>query len=425
MIRSRKIFAFAAGVLTTFGVSSAIRRGQQKIALPESPQVISAPREPWSREGFDAALAKLDQAGTKAEQLQLAGELAEIPVREIPAVLEAIPLEKDGRLGLAASTLLIHWASEDGEAALTWAWGRMRESNIWREAARSIFATWAWTDPDSLGKWTLAYMAGTKLEDPTLAEAQASETPLLTFDDVSGIARMLVREDPKLGYEVFLKRGGWASNDDEIYKSLEDPAKIEQALHAFPNLEDLKARHESMTFTMDSLAHAESLMTHWMKIDPEGFAKSGYRQYLHPRFLRTGDVADEWKLAAAPERLAEANRIVDKTKGDLKRGAVMGIADEWVAMDPVACRAWLDSLPSGLTNEAKGGFVSKRAVVDLEGTLDFIAGTDPAYRHTYLMTAFDAWTKDRPGDVPDMTAWSEQERRVWGDLEALKEVVEK
>ena len=354
-----------------------------------------------------------------------AAELGKIPVNEVPAALESIALEKDDRLSLAASTLLIRWASDDGEAALTWAWKGLKRSMVWREAARSIFAAWAWSDHASLGEWSLAYMAATKLADPTLAEAEASDTPLLTFDDVSGIARMLIQEDPKVGYEVFIKRGGFSSVDHEIYEGFDDPAKIEQALQAFPNLEDLKARHHSLTFIRDSLSNAESLLTRWMKLDPEGFEKSGYKQYLHPRFLRNGNVADEWRQVDFSERESAANRILDKAEGDLRRRAVLGISAEWVSLDPAACRSWLESLPSDLTVEARGGYVTARASQDLEGTLDFIGSTDPSYRHTYLMNAFDAWTKEHPGAAPDMATWGEQERQVWNDLEALKGVIEK
>lgn len=421
-LEPRKICAFAVGVLTTLAVSSAF---WPKPAPSVPARVVVVPEEPWNRQKFDSALAKMDQAKTKAEMVDAAAELGKIPVKEIPAALESIPLEKDGNLTLAVSTLLIRWASEDGEAAITWTWDHLKTSGLWRDTFPQLLGAWAWTNPDGLARWALECMATRKPDDPTLAEAEASDRPLITFSDVSGISRMLIREDPKLAYEVFLKRGGWSSNDDEMYKSLDDPAQLEQALQAFPNLEGLKARHDSMTFTMDSLAHAESLMTHWMKIDPEGFERSGYRQYLHPRFTKAGKVEDEWKQAGAPDREVAANRIIEEAKGDLRRHAVSGITNEWVSVDPDACRTWLESLPPDLTEQAKGGYVAVRAAQDLEGTLDFIVGTDPAYRHTYMMNAFDSWTKAHPGESPDMAAWTEQERRVWSDLEALKSVVEK
>lgn len=422
----RKGIAFVAGVLLTLGIYAGSRPNKVAVvAVPAAPRPDVRVEESWSRQRLESALASLQEAKTKTEQVEAAIELGKIPVKEIPAALGSIPLVQGSWLTPAASTLLVRWASEDGEAALSWAWLHLRSKYAWRDALSQISAAWAWKDPAGLAKWTLAHIQSHGLKDPTLAEAEASEIPILGSEYISEVSRLLLREDPKLALQVFLKRGGFSSGDPGMWASLEDPAQIEKALQAFDNLEDLKTTHHSMSFTFSSLTYAEALLSHWLKIDPEGFKASRYKQYLHPRYLGSVNVAAEWKQVMPVEREAAATRAVNGLAEPYRAAAVGEIAKEWNASEPEACRAWLETLPQAQRLTATWNLLKEQTAQDLNETLDWIESSNPPNRPAYFVETFDEWTKAHPDETPEMEGWSEKEREMWGELEALKKVVTK
>ena len=421
----RKGMAFVAGVLLTLGIYAGSGPKKLPSVAPADARRQSAPwvEERWSKQQLESALGRMQEAKTGAEQVNASLELEKIPVKDIPAVLGSISLDRDGWLTVTASTLLVRWASEDGEAALSWAWLHLRSKGAWRDAFSQVTAAWAWKNPSGLAAWVLAHMGSHGLKDPTLAEAEASETPILESRNVSDIALLLLREDPELAFRVIIKRGGLSSTDTEMWESLGDPLKIEKAMQAFDNLEDLKATHNATSFTFSSLTYAEALLSQWLKIDPEGFKASRYKEYLHPRYLGAVNVAAEWKQVAPTERGPAAIRAVNGLAEPYRAAAVSEIAKEWGALDPVACRAWLETLPQGQKLTATWNFLKGNIAEDLNSALDWIESSNPPNRSAYFISAFDEWTKSHPGERPEMDGWSEKEREMWDELEALREVV--
>jgi hypothetical protein len=97
-----------------------------------------------------------------------------------------------------------------------------------------------------------------------------------------------------------------------------------------------------------------------------------------------------------------------------------GIAKAWSAADPEACREWLESLPMNDVTLPAAEWVQARASGQLESTVNWIDRFEPGIRAAHLVHAFDAWTAAHPGAEPDTSAWSEQRREAWADLQTLK-----
>lgn len=388
-------------------------------SLPRTPVEVS-----WDRRKLDPLIAALERAASNQEKLDAVLRLAEIPAQDIPLALEGIEL-KDGRdLSLAAKTLLIRWASTDGEAAMKWAWLRFRLDSQWREAFRQIGPAWAWRDPEGMGRWITGSLAlhPVSPDGANIAQAAASNEPIFSFDDITRISGWLLHEDPLAAYTVFLKRGGWSTGDGFMWKQLDDPQQIQKALLAFDNLEVLRTRDVTKSFSLGPEMYAESLMCRWLDLDPDGFSNSAYAPYLSGQLKSkavTSAVGD-WKSLPPEERAKAANRVI-REPGSSLYGSASRITREWVASDPDACRQWLESLPEDqvlwpaqdyVENRAAGGHVAE--------ALDWITRFKPELREICFIKAFDAWTAAGSGNPPDMSSWNEERKQAWEDLAALQ-----
>lgn len=396
---------------------------------PAEPQVAQAPPQAEARlesGDLDRMLAALNGATTHDEKLAAALALRSLSSQDFPAVFERVEVTKERQLTLAAKTLLVQWASQDGEAAALWAWQRFREERLWKPAFREIGAAWAWRDPAGLAAWLTAQV-GTKagkITDATLDEVRKSDAPLFDSDDLSRACRWLMAENPRLALDLLEKRGGTSSDDHLIWDALQDPSKIEDALMAFDDLDVLlKDTRPGQYFSGGRKGCASGLLMRWQSLDPEGFARSAYSRYLPAP--ASGDLTvamAEWRTSPPADPPSAAARLLESRPEPARPTAVRKVTTLWAETDPAACREWLDSLPPELREPGAVQFTIARAAADLGPTLDWLDQFPPAIRHGCLVQAFDAWTAAHPGEMPDTALWSEERRQAWDDLQALKSI---
>lgn len=396
---------------------------------PEAPPAVQAPPQPQAplKSGdLDRMLVALDSAPTHEGKLEAALALRGMAPRSFPAVFERVELVKDRQLTLAAKTLLVQWASHDGEAATLWAWQRFREEGLWRAAFREIGAAWAWRDPAGLAAWITAHFKNESrsLTDATLDEVRQSDLPLFDFDDLSRACRWLMAENPRLSLDLLEKRGGTSSDDHLIWEALKDTRKIEDTLLAFDDLDLLfKDARPGEAFFGGKKGSASGLMQRWKSLDPEGFARSAYARYLPAP--ASGDltaVPAEWKTSPPADPPSAADRLLESRPEPARPAAVGRVTATWAEADPRACRDWLDALPPDLREAGAVPFTRARAAADLHPTLDWLDRFPPLIRQSCLVHAFDAWTAAHPGERPDTSSWSENRREAWDDLQALKSI---
>jgi hypothetical protein len=395
---------------------------------PEPPAEHPEPQAPvrLSSTDLERTLAALASAKTHDAKLEAALALRSLSPQDFPAVFERVEVAKDRQLTLAARALLVHWASRDGEAAALWAWQSFREERLWKHAFREIGAAWAWRDPAGLAAWLSEQVASEagSLDEATLDEVKKSDTPLFDSDDLSRACRWLMAANPRLALDLLEKRGGTSSDDHLLWDALQDPRKIEDALTAFGDLEHLfkNARPGEMFFD-GRKGSASGLLQRWRTLDPEGFARSAYSRYLPaPPSDDLAAALTEWKSSLPADPTSSATRLIVSRPESARPGAVQQITAAWAGSAPAACREWLDALPPDLREPGVVTFTSTCAASDLNPTLDWLYQFPPAIRHAGLVHAFDAWTAAHPGAEPDTSAWSEERREAWADLQTLKSI---
>jgi hypothetical protein len=393
---------------------------------PEPPAEHPEPQAPvrLSSTDLERTLAALASAKTHDAKLEAALALRSLSPQDFPAVFERVEVAKDRQLTLAARALLVHWASRDGEAAALWAWQSFREERLWKHAFREIGAAWAWRDPAGLAAWLSEQVASEagSLDEATLDEVKKSDTPLFDSDDLSRACRWLMAANPRLALDLLEKRGGTSSDDHLIWDALQDPRKIEDALLAFDDLDVLlKDTQPGQYFFGGKKGSASGLLMRWQSLDSEGFARSAYARYLPAP--PSGDLTvalAEWRTSPPADPPSAATRLLESRPETARPTAVRRLTTLWAEFDPVACREWLDSLPPDLREPGAVPFTIACAAADLGPTMDWLDTLPPAIRHGCLVHAFDAWTAAHPGAEPDTSAWSEQRREAWADLQTLK-----
>jgi hypothetical protein len=401
---------------------------------PVEPINAAAPEpvvEPWRRDELDALIATLENGKSDQEKLQAALRLEKIPASEVPSILASIQTTRDGNLTLPAKALLIRWASQDPEAAINWAWQEFRSQSAWNTAFREIGPAWAWRDPEGLKTWTLARLAAnppTKerpFGDLTAEEAKALDAPAFQFGDVGKISEWLLKEDPKFGMEIFLKRSGFSTSDSNLADSFTDPRKIERALLAFPSemLEPLKTRDRTTSFTFGPEIYAQELLRRWRTLDPPGFQSSTYTIYLPKDPFKAAEITDEdWAKIEPAQREKAAQEKLASVSEKQSPSSAASIAERWVTTDPAACREWIETLSGDNAKTATGAYVEAQATTSLTETLDWIERGDTEQRGPYLVRAFDTWTKANPDAEPDFAGWSESRKQAWLDLAACASI---
>lgn len=250
---------------------------------PTSPAIPAHARPAaWDPAHLAERIGDLESATTDEARLKAANRLSEIPVAEIPGVLATIKIGEKRNLSLVAKTLLIRWAAADGEAALHWAWNRLRTDHLFDPAFKEIGSSWAWSHPRGLIAWTQDYLERHPL---SAAAAPADELALDTFKIVA-ISKWLAPEYPREACQLLILRQGFSSMDQEVAAALNTVPQIQQALSAFPDLDRMVPNRYQGTQIL-----ALELMKRWSEIDPVTFARTPYPAVMPGKSLAEKDRA--------------------------------------------------------------------------------------------------------------------------------------
>ncbi|MCW1914073.1 hypothetical protein OJ996_10835 [Luteolibacter sp. GHJ8] len=408
---SRSLAIFLTGCAVTFLVWDLFHGGPPSTDS-QVPEIEQKPREDsWSQENVVSGVKALEAAEDDPSRLRAALELSRIPVKDIPAVLESFLNHERAAALPAFKTLLIRWASSDGEAAMNWAWTHLREKRDWNEAYHEIIAAWAWQDGHGFHRWCLASPHLGYMERHQVAgAAQKSAMPVIDMFFVVQAVNHLVEIDPYLAYDLIAKRGGGFYGLYPRYaESFESADQIRDALSALPDPGNLKAKDLS-----DSQLATKALLEHWRRIDPDDFADSSYAHTLAPD---PAQVLAGWKELDFPERSTQANSLLSKLDGEAREKQLATITLRWAAESPQEAARWLRELP-----EAASGYIALaglRAPRDLDGTLDWVESLPPVDEAAGIAKAYEAWTTAHPGQSPDTAGWSASRLQAWQDMAAL------
>lgn len=366
------------------------------------------------------ALAQAASAEGNEARLAAAVRLGNVPTPEIPALLDSIELVKDRELTLAAKTLLIRWASEDGKAAAEWAWLKFRADGMWYFVLPEIAGAWAWRDPEGLAKWTMQIVEQQKpgLDDSlSLDEVLKREVPVIERGRAMRICELLLRESPRRAFELFLKLPGWSTGDGFMTSSLQTPGKIQDALLAF----DLESMNLDATRGLSGPAiYAHGLLTDWRELDPQGFAASPYAKYLQLGITEE-KIAEyqRWKALPKEERRALAAKMLEAGTDEGRADLVHSMTEDWAKEDPEACREWLASLPTEWAEAGARPFAAAAGGSYVETIWTESESFAAPLREASRVTSHAAWRKEHPEGEPEMSAWSENAKQAWGDLDTL------
>ncbi|WP_035602245.1 hypothetical protein [Haloferula sp. BvORR071] len=414
----RQVLSFGCAALLTAAVWYACWPQRLPVASARS-HAEPSPQEPKSKNWQEAVAQTASAEGNEA-RLAAAVRLGEVPTAEIPALLDSIELVKDRQLTLAAKTLLIRWASEDGKAAAEWSWLKFRADGMWYFVLLEIAGAWAWRDPEGLAKWTMEIVAqqGPGFQDSlSVEEVLKRDVPVIERGRGAKICELLIRQSPRWAFELFLKLPGWSTGDGFMTSSLQSPEQIQDALLAF----DLESMNLDATRGISGPAiYAHSLLTDWRKLDPQGFASSPYAKYL-----KLGISNEEigqyqrWTTLPKEERGTAAAKMLEAGTNQARSGLVLSMTEDWAKEDPAACREWLASLPAELAEAGARPFAMAAGGSYVESIWKESESFDTSLREGCRIDSHKAWRKDHPEGNPDMNGWSEEAKQAWSDLDAL------
>lgn len=281
----QQTLVFAAACVATAVVWNSIRRNFTEWTVSGNGMGPAAPL--WTSDQSRIRMEELAGAETPRTKLKAALRLNEIPTHAIREALEGMPLVQGNDLTLPAKLLLVRWAADDGESAMNWAWKRFRSEGVWERAFREIISSWAWHHPAELCAWAKrtaeTHMSG-ELEI-SLADAEASDLPLLDPRGLDRIALCLVRVAPREAFEVIQTRG-FASS--ELLDSLQSVASVSEALVACGGQDGWETERWSDPSFDNPFSNAKggpgvialTLLRHWRALDPEDFKRSRFAHLI-------------------------------------------------------------------------------------------------------------------------------------------------
>lgn len=373
-------------------------------------QPISADR---SKVDVSSILSGLKDAKTTDEKLTAAGRINRVPVEEIPQLLEEIPLKDGHRLSFPLRALLIRWASKDGPAAMNWVWQKFPSEIDRNSALREIGASWAWHDPAGLGKWAEQHMSQ-KTDD---ASSAVSTTPAISPEIIDDICLWIAPHDPYLACMLRKQAPiGFSSQDVALPQAIPTVEKVRDALRAYDNLDQL-----SSTKISGNQFVPLQLLRRWQELDPEDFSRSPYGHIMPPSIIGANYLKrDEWRTMPVEERGRRANSLIAGKEQAGREMGVYNIAGQWAEVDPAATADWLESLPE-FDAVTKARVIAKViAPKDLSRALSFIDSLEPHARRSFIVHAFDGWTKQHPDARANLSGQNMETLRIWQDLESLR-----
>ncbi len=243
-----------------------------KVAAPR--HCVHRPAAPSSAE-LESWLRELESAPDAAAKSEAAEKIGRLPASAFPAALDGVELVRNHSLTLPARALLARWAALDGEAAVEWAWQRLRVTARWNRAFEEIVAAWAWSRPEELAEWARQH-ADPASRDLTLADAENREKPPVGNDELRRIAQALLKVDLRLAFEVLQLRSGWSSDDSRVISSLHSVDQVREALLAFDGLEEMDPYRSSG----GNEILARALLQRWSSLDGADFRRSPHAHLI-------------------------------------------------------------------------------------------------------------------------------------------------
>jgi hypothetical protein len=416
--KTQKIAGFLLASFVTAAAWIAFWPHPQTAIAPSTMALeLVVPETRWSRDRLASSITAVENADSDQARLDACSDLLQIPLTDLRELLEQVSND-ERRLSLVTNTLLIRWAANDGEAAISWAWKRYRSQGLWDAAFREIIPSWAAHDPKGLAAWALEAADHTRptSEQPRIAEIESMEHPLVDSRMLTDIGKWLVTEDPRLAYEILERRGGFSSEDSKIPLALTSVAKIQEALSVFKGrqiLDPLKLRGEER--------HLYYLLNRWHQLDAEDFNRSSYAGSIIPQAAEVPGLAlDRWKSSPAAEREQQANAILASVHPGARGRRIEAIAKIWAEMDRSAALRWLEVIPPEDQTAASAARISVLAAHDLNSALAEADRLPASAHRDCFVIAFDAWTHAHRGTRADQTGWPDEWAQAWADLEALQ-----
>jgi hypothetical protein len=388
------------------------------IAAPKVAMKHVVPTTHWSKERVASSVAAVGKAGSDRARLDACSDLLQIPIADVRKALEQVTLGDKRRLSLATKTLLIRWAADDGDAALRWAWQRYRSQGLWFDAFREIAPAWAAHNPKGLAAWALDAAEHMKANSGELSmeEIKPYQRPVVDSNMLTDIGKWLTTEDPRLAYEILVKRGGFSSQDPKIPLALTSVAKIQDALSVFQGRkirDPLKLREEEV--------HLYHLLNRWHQLDAEDFNHSPYAGTIIPQAAEVPALElERWKSSPASKREQQANTILANVHPEARAPRILAIAKAWAEIDLPAVLRWAESLPPEDQTSASAARISIWAAHDLNAALANAERLSTGARRDSFVIAFDAWTQGQSGKRADQAGWPPEWTQAWSDLEALQ-----
>jgi hypothetical protein len=242
-----------------------------------------------------------------------------------------------------------------------------------------------------------------------------ADSPQLDSSALSRACRWLAPEAPLLATRLFLRRGGWSSDDSQFFQSFKTVAQVREALDAFENLDQLSP------FRMrGDQIHAHGLLDRWRELDAADFAASPWAAVEGQSVSeRIEERTEEWNQSGEVGRVASANHLLATSAPESRRTQLIQLTRAWTETAPEAAARWIGSLPADDRTAALRVHTGIRASSDLQSTIDWIGGVTDENQASCLAVAFDAWQAQDEPARPDQSGWSEPLRQGWADLESL------
>ncbi|QJE98092.1 hypothetical protein [Luteolibacter luteus] len=409
--RTIAIFLSGCGVTCLSWALLRSEIGSRARTEPREPVVERLQEASWPEERIVASIKAANDAQDDDAKLRSALELGKIPIKDIPAALQSLLGHQRTASLPACRTLLVRWASHDGEAAINWAWKHLKEKGDWHEAYREIVAAWSWQDPESFHRWCLASPNVSYDERHKAAErGKTSEVPVVDMFFAMQAIMALSKSDVHLAYDLVAKRGGgFFGMYPQLAAELETANEIQDALAALPEPGDLKVQALN-----DSDKAAKALLERWREIDPDDFASSRYSDRLMPDAEK---ILGTWNETSPGQRATLAAALLSNLEGEPRAKQIEEITRCWAAGSVQETAQWLGSLTDA--ESAYPVLAGLRAPQDLEGTLDWAESLSPADEAASIAQAHEAWTAAHPGQAPDTSGWSAARLQAWQDMDAL------
>jgi len=254
-----------------------------------------------------------------SERYRIWRDLEKVPVRELQGALDRELAEVGkGKLSNPMKLLLIEWSRREPLSTMEWAWEHLRESRNWPNAYAQIGSQWAGDDPPGFSEFLIRHRQSATdsrfgARTISIESLLASEKIIVGEGEGKKGVNWLMKSAPREAFTVYRK---FSSSYDGEFRELVglldsgadlasalsawddyDPEKEAQALRELKKFEkkfrDVPNTYTEKTlrlwtqeFRYENLKHpsksklVQVLIARWRKVDPEGFEKSPYVEWV-------------------------------------------------------------------------------------------------------------------------------------------------